>query len=485
MRQALIAVGVFAALLVVVLATRDHGNVNVGVAKLELPTVDKAKVTSVEISGAMTATLKKEASGWTVADASKSFHPADDGQVNSLLEGLKDFKAEDFITDKAERLGELEVEGPKALTLKVFAEGTVPALEVVFGKQGKTGGTYLRTPSGKQVFITRSSLVWSARREANTWRKRGFFPSSLDQVSKVNVKLEDGTVLALESGTDGKWSPGATSPTPAGFRFDPNAAQRLVATLASISAMDFLDSAPGVPAQASVEAWLKDGKSVVLQLYPELAAVSDGGHPAQAGVPVRVEGDPQVYVIATSQAGELKKRLTDLRDTTLLAFDAAKAQKLVIAAGGKKTVVAKDGAGWKLVEPKAMPAGLEFEPSVVLGQLAALQHLRASAVAAGVTDAQAGFAKPTATVEVSVEGAPVQTVKFGGPAPSGQLYVKGSADALVYAIDAAARSRFETGVELFKKPPPPPANMGQMRGLESLPPDVRRQLEAQLRQQHP
>jgi hypothetical protein len=45
-----------------------------------------------------------------------------------------------------------------------------------------------------------------------------------------------------------------------------------------------------------------------------------------------------------------------------------------------------------------------------------------------------------------------------------------------------ALTRLQSGVELFKKPPPPPDH-GQMQGLESLPPDVRKKIEAQLRQQ--
>src|SRR4051812_37581937 len=116
MKPALLAVAVFVVLLGVVLSTRDHGNVNVGVAQLQLPSVDAEKVTSIEIGGALTATLKKDVNGWSVADASKAFHPADEAQVKSLLEALKDFKTEVFVTEKPERLPELELDDAKGLT---------------------------------------------------------------------------------------------------------------------------------------------------------------------------------------------------------------------------------------------------------------------------------------------------------------------------------------------------------------------------------
>ena len=195
---------------------------------------------------------------------------------------------------------------------------------------------------------------------------------------------------------------------------------------------------------------------------------------------MRVDGDPQVYLIANDQAAQLKKHLGDLRDTTLLAFDPSKAQKLVIATAGKKTVLAKEGGVWKMLEPKTPPKDFVFEPSLVDRELGQLQALRAAAIA-DVPEAKAGFAKPSGTVEISLEGGTSQLLKFGGDSSTG-IYVKGTADGFVYTIDRGARTRLESPLEIFKKPPAPP-DMGQMRGLENLPPEIRKQLEAQLRQQ--
>jgi hypothetical protein len=92
---------------------------------------------------------------------------------------------------------------------------------------------------------------------------------------------------------------------------------------------------------------------------------------------------------------------------------------------------------------------------------------------------------------LTLEGGAHQSLAFGKEAKSDkgkEVYVKGSADTFTYAISDSQRSRFDSGVEMFKKLPPPPPNMagGGMRGLESLPPDVRAKIEAQLRQQpHP
>ncbi len=221
------------------------------------------------------------------------------------------------------------------------------------------------------------------------------------------------------------------------------------------------------------EVELKDGKKVV---------VRQGAADAAGLVPTRVDGDPQGYLVAADHSAQLRKRLVDLRDTHLVAFEPAKAKKLVIQAGGKKTIVANEGGTWRLLEPKQLPPGLEFDPARVMGQLGALKSLMAARVE-DVSEAKAGLAKPSATLEVFVEGAATQTVKFGAAMPSGQLYVMGSADSLVYGIDAQERTRWEAGPELFKKLPKP--DVGQMQGFENLPPEIRRQIEAQFRQQPP
>jgi hypothetical protein len=196
-----------------------------------------------------------------------------------------------------------------------------------------------------------------------------------------------------------------------------------------------------------------------------------------------------VYGLPQYAASQLRKRLVDFRDLSLFNFEPQKVTKLKVQAGGKAVVVEKEGEGWKLTEPRKLPDGFEFEPSQVTMQLLWLRNIRGTRLVEGqVSDAQAGLTSPAALVEVTVEGGPVQTLRLGKEAPGTanspkELYARSTIDALTYAVSDGLRVRLEQGPELFKRRPPPPslAGAGQMKGLESLPPDLRRQLEAQMR----
>jgi hypothetical protein len=297
--------------------------------------------------------------------------------------------------------------------------------------------------------------------------------------------------VTLKAGANpGEWSLAEGTRTPEGFRFSSQAAQQLAQQLASLSAQDFLegdaaaDTATGLAdAHDVVEAQLKDGKKVVVHLGRQLEAKE-----GSATVAARIEGDAQVYQLPQYAASQLRKRLVDFRDLSLLSFEPKKVTKLKVQAGGKEVLVVREGESWKIVEPRKLPDGFELEPSQVDMQLAWLRSLRGTRLVEGkVLDGQAGLASPAALVEVSVEGGPAQTLRLGKEAPGAEngakeLYARSTIDAFTYAVGEGVRARLAQGLELFKRRPPPSfAGAGQMQGLDSLPPDVRRQLEAQFR----
>jgi hypothetical protein len=494
-KRTLIALGAFAVLLVLVFATRER-QVSVGVRKLELPKLDAAQVTALEFTGARSATLRKEGEGWIVADPGKpdTKYAADESLVTAAIDALGEVKNPDFITDRTERQADYELDDAKGLKLKV-THGGGPAVELVIGKASKNGGVYLRKAGSNDVFAYQGRLGWVVRKEIKEWRKRQIVALKAEEFSQLVLRSKEGAVVTLKAGSNpGEWSLAEGTQTPAGFRFSSQVAHQVAQQLAGLHAQDFLegdaaaDSATGLAdAHDTVEAQLKDGKKVVVHLGRQPEAKDGSG-----AVAVRVDGDAQVYQLPQYAASQLRRRLVDFRDLRLFQFEPAKVTKLKLQSGGKTVVAVKEGEGWKIKEPKKLPDGFDFDPAQVDTQLSWLLALSGTRLIEGtVSDGQAGLASPSALVEVSVEGAPVQTLRLGKEAPGApnggkELYARSSIDALTYAVGDGARVRFAQGLDLFKRRPPPPsfAGAGQMQGLESLPPEIRKQLEAQLRSAH-
>jgi hypothetical protein len=290
-KPTLIAVAVFGALLLAFVATREK-QVAVGVQKFEVPALKADQITSVEISGANTARLVKDGATWTVADPAKpdAKFSADEGQVNGVLSALAEFKAADFVSEKSEKHAEFEVDSAKGVTVKATAGAQT--LEFVLGKASKSGGTYVRKPGANAVFSTSSGLPYQVKRNVSAWRNKTITTLPSAELAKLSVTQADGATYALKAGEAGAWA--LETPAPAGFRFDASAGQRIASQLSSLTAQDFLegetvDFSKGV----TVSLVQKDGKTQALSL---------GEKRPDGNVPLRVEGNPQLYVIASWQA---------------------------------------------------------------------------------------------------------------------------------------------------------------------------------------
>lgn len=443
-RSTLIALGVFVVLGLAFFATRER-EVKVGVHKLELVPVSADALVELQFGDL---TLRSTAGTWTVGASDKRY-AADEGQVKAAVQALADLKAQDFVTDKKEKHAELEVDSAKGVVVKA-STGAGVVRDLVIGKASRSGGAYLREAKTDEVFTTNGGLPYLAKKSLTEWRKKTVPTVKAEEVTRVTFPS-----WALVAEAAGWKLEGETAKD---YRFDSAAAQRLVSQLASLTAQDFLETPPEAPLTA-LKLETKDGKSLALNL---------GAKRPDGSVALSVEGDAQTYVLPGWQAEKLLVDPEALRDTRLFHFEAAKVEKVSLVSGAKKALLTKDGESWKLVEPKA--PGFDFDPQQVNVVLNRLSNLRGQKV---VRDTP--LARPGTQLELTLTGGAVQRVQVG------DLLAKGD-EGLLFAITPQDKSWLETGPELFKRPPPPPAG-GGMQGLDQLPPEVRAQIEAQLRQQ--
>lgn len=441
-RSTVIAVAVFGTLALLFIATRER-QVAVGVQKLHVSPVLADAITEMSFGPIV---LKSESGGWTVGNSDKRY-PADEGQVRAAAQGLAELKAEDFVTDRTEKHADLEVDGAKGVTVTAStASGVVR--ELVLGKASRSGGAYVREVKSNAVFTHNGNLPSLAKRDLTSWRRKSIVTFKLDEVSRVTFGAWS---LVSDSGT---WK--LEGETASDYRFDAAGAHQLVNQLANLSAQDFLEGAVDGPVR-QVKAELKDGKSLTLRLG---AKRPDGTYA------LSVEGDAQTYLLPGWQAEQLLKDPEGLRDLRLLRFDPSQVERFSLVANGKKTIVAKEGEAWELVEPKTAP---EFDAQQVGPQLARLASMRGLKLVRDLVEP-----KSSIQLELRLKGGATQRLRLS------DNHAKGD-DGLVYTVNAGDKAWLETGEAIFKRPPPPPS--GGIQGLDQLPPELRQQLEAQLRQQ--
>lgn len=450
---------------------------------------------------AQTVSLSRDGAGFVVAGAGGSRFAAEDTAVDGLLKGIAEFAPGDRIANDKSKLADFEIDDERALRVVVKAKGG-PGLDLLFGRPAKSGGTTVRAAGSSDVFVAKGNLGMLAKKDLLQWRKKGIVSAKADEITGVTIARADGSTIELKATTEEvpapegapegtgpstktTWSLARPTTLPAGYRLDTQALSRVAASVASLRAVDFADGKSDVDAglagpHTTVTATLKAGGPVVVHL---------GGLDDKKRLHVRKDGDSQIYLVPEYTAKNLDKSIDDFRELTLMTAGIDDVVSATITGGGTKVVVKKDDAGWKLVEPKAAPAG--FDVGQIQAAVQGLLRLRGTRVLVGESDKTLGAPGPA--LSVTLKSGVVQAVKFGGPvdaaAPTGDVKALGS-DGLVYVVGAFAKGRYEKPADLFKKPPAPPPGMpgmggggGGISGLESLPPDVRAKLEASLKQQ--
>ena len=537
-RSTLIVGALLAVLAVGWFATRDSqpsvGVKTLAVAKVNkddverititIPGKDKAPagapaegpVAPAEREPAQTVVLERSGAGFVVraGDATASF-PVEQSQLDALLDGLAEFSPGDRIASDPKKLADFELDDEHALHMVVVAKSG-PGIDLLFGRAAKDGGTTVRQAGKNDVFVAKGRLGSLAKKDLSQWRQKSILQKKPEDFASVSIARADGSRVALTSTTvevpapaaaavDGgeggpdpaaapkeptkktTWAMSEPASLPAGFRLDTTALSRVAASLATLRAADFKDGATDQQAgfdvpHTTITAALAGGGSVVLHL----GVKTDKGQ-----IHARVDGDAQVYLLPEFTVKNLDKGLNDFRELTLFTASADSVVQATFVAGKTRVVVKKDGDAWKLVEPKTAPPELDLGQAMAVVQGALrLRGARVLDDGAAAADAAKAIGAGDPSIELSLAGGTKQTVRFGKAAEgSSEVNVVG-ADGLVYAINSFNKGRYDKPVELFKKPPAPAPGMGGMggmgggmSGLENLPPDVRKKLEASLKQQ--
>lgn len=486
-KGAWLSLGIFGFLLVCVLATREE-SVEAGVRRLDLPVPKADEVSAIELKGPdLQAALVNQDGVWSVYNPEqpeKKFE-ADGEAVKKALEGLSELRAENFVTGRAEKHADLEIDGEKGLHVRV--QGNSKSLDVVFGRSAKGGGNFIRLANSDDVFVGSGPLASALKKDVQRWRKRQLFTTKSEDIRQIEIAAPGKKPLVLvgnqaEGAENLMWSFGPGVALPADFRIDNQAIARIPSSFASLRANDFADdvdtSASGLATGAKITATLADGKKLTLLL---------GNEDEKKRVYAQIEGQPQVYLLSGYSAKSFLKEQNDFRDLTVIPFEANQVESVRVQGGGQLVELKKQEGQFVLVSPNPAPPGFELDVQGMMGKLSGIARTKGTSVALNAP--ANAVSNPEITVEVGLVGGETKKLVFGKKAPttenggSAEFFALGEGN-LIYRVAGYQKSRFEKPLDLFKKveaPPMPPSGGGN--GLDSLPPDIRKQLEAAMRNQ--
>jgi hypothetical protein len=124
---------------------------------------------------------------------------ADDGKVSSLLSLLESAKAETFVMEQAEELGEYGLEDPRVIVrVREAGEEAWQQLEVG-SKAGDAGGEdetwFARDPRGTSVFTLKKDLLDGLEQDVWEFRGKDVIDLKQDEVQRLALKQVDGEIV--------------------------------------------------------------------------------------------------------------------------------------------------------------------------------------------------------------------------------------------------------------------------------------------------
>jgi hypothetical protein len=460
-KSTLFALVVFVALGAGVLLSKE-GSPQRGITRVSFTDVDADTIDHFDIVGEKAIELRKTDGKWVLANGKR----ADAGAVIRSLESITRIDSTDLVTENPERFADLEVTEEKGATVKAFAAG-VNVAEFTLGK-GARNGSYLRV--GDAVYLVPRVYRGAFQRDESGWLERKLFTDDLNRVDKIEIKLtgEDPyTLVKKEAG----WVPAEDAEIPHDFRFDGSAANTLASSLVGAQAKEVLDKVPdgtdaGLGDAADVLVFHVSGESTPRTL--RLGKEAEG-----SAVYAQASTFDETLTLPAYLAENLRKRLADLRDMSLMDFDAGTASRLELKNGDEHLVFAKTNDTWRLEESSAQEEGFDLDPNEVVRRIAEVSRLRGLAFAE-----EEGVDPVESSVTITGAGDETITLAFGKETKFEEqdvVIATGNADSRPYIVPVGARDNVLRGLDSFRRQESPAGALGNLdpEALKGLPPEVR------------
>jgi hypothetical protein len=237
--------------------------------------------------------LEKKGEAWQLVKPVVA--PANQTNVKSLLDNMKELKIDELVSKQADDAlkKQYELDDAKAVHV-VTSKGADKKLDATFGKSGGRGNMVM-VPGNPGVFAAKGYSGWMYAREAKDWRDKEIFKFDDANATEVTISNANGDFVFSKDGD--KW--GGKLKGKAIERLDEEKIKDAIRAMKNLLADDFADGKPdaetGLDApQGTIVVSLKDGAKYTLK-----AGKTSTGESRYA----KKDGDGTVFVIGSWPAG--------------------------------------------------------------------------------------------------------------------------------------------------------------------------------------
>jgi Domain of unknown function (DUF4340) len=261
--------------------------------EIKLAAEDADKITKIQIQNAGKGEVVLEKQGDTWKLTKPVDYPANQANVKSLIDNLKELRLKDSIDTGKTQYAAFDLEDEKAVRVQLYKDNT-KAFDLYFGKSGSRGQmTRLTDKDG--VYVTSGYSSYLYTRDVKEWRDREIAKFEDANVISATVNNENGNFSFSKN--DDKWT-GTFKGKPIP-NLDVEKVKDMLRSFKSLSADDFGDgkspAETGLAKPATVTFTLKDDGGTIKILV--------GNTSAGASRYAQREGNPTIFTV-NSFAGD-------------------------------------------------------------------------------------------------------------------------------------------------------------------------------------
>jgi hypothetical protein len=228
---------------------------------IKLPADDADKITKIQIQNAAKpeVVLEKQGDAWRVTKPVD--YPANQANVKSLIDNLKEIRLKDSIDTGKTQYATYDLDADKAVHVQLFKD-TAKAIDLYFGKSG-TRGQMTRLSDKDGVYVTTGYSSYLYTRDVKEWRDRDILKFEDGNVISATINNENGAFSFSKN--DEKWT-GTFKGKPIP-NLDPEKVKDMLRAFKSLIADEFADDKTpvetGLAKPATLAFTLKDDAGTV------------------------------------------------------------------------------------------------------------------------------------------------------------------------------------------------------------------------------